>query len=92
MKINRTDLLWNYAASFMRVASALVVLPLILKMLPSEEMGLWTVMISLNSMIYLLDLKGSMLSLQSYVKIRVLIGLPLNRGRVFLVGKLRPLV
>ncbi len=55
MKINRTDLLWNYAASFMRVASALVVLPLILKMLPSEEMGLWTVMISLNSMIYLLD-------------------------------------
>ena len=55
MKIGRTDLLWNYGASFMRVASALVVLPIILKMLPSEEMGLWSVMISLNSMIYLLD-------------------------------------
>ncbi|HBY01995.1 MAG TPA: hypothetical protein DEG92_05565 [Rikenellaceae bacterium] len=55
MKIGRTDLLWNYGASFMRVASALVVLPLILKMLPREEMGLWSVMISLNSMIYLLD-------------------------------------
>src|SRR5512133_2685353 len=55
MKIGRTDLLWNYGASFMRVASALVVLPLILKMLPSEEMGLWSVMISVNSMIYLLD-------------------------------------
>jgi len=39
----------------MRVASALIVLPLILRMLPEEEVGLWTVMIGLNSMIYLLD-------------------------------------
>jgi len=39
----------------MRVASALLVLPLILKMLPKEEVGLWSVMIGLNSMIYLLD-------------------------------------
>ena len=39
----------------MRVASALVVLPLILRMLTQEEVGLWSVMIGLNSMIYLLD-------------------------------------
>ena len=39
----------------MRVASALIVLPLILRMLPKEEVGLWTIMIGLNSMIYLLD-------------------------------------
>ncbi|PKP00159.1 MAG: hypothetical protein CVU13_01215 [Bacteroidetes bacterium HGW-Bacteroidetes-8] len=39
----------------MRVASALIVLPLILRMLPQEEVGLWSVMIGLNSMIYLLD-------------------------------------
>lgn len=55
MKISRADVFWNYGATFMRVASALVVLPLILKMLPKEEVGLWTVMIGLNSMIYLLD-------------------------------------
>ena len=39
----------------MRVASGLIVLPLILRMLPQEEVGLWTVMIGLNSMVYLLD-------------------------------------
>lgn len=55
MKISRADLFWNYGATFMRVASGLIVLPLILRMLPSQEVGLWTVMISLNSIIYLLD-------------------------------------
>lgn len=55
MKVTRADLFWNYGATFMRVASALIVLPLILRMLPKEEVGLWTIMIGLNSMIYLLD-------------------------------------
>ncbi len=55
IKVGKSDLFWNYGASFMRVASGVIVLPLILRMLPSEEVGLWTVMIGLNSMIYLLD-------------------------------------
>ncbi len=55
LRVTKGDVLWNYGATFMRVASALVVLPLILRMLPEEEVGLWTVMIGLNSMIYLLD-------------------------------------
>ncbi|MBP9019862.1 MAG: hypothetical protein KBG04_08610, partial [Bacteroidales bacterium] len=57
MEVNtgRSDLLWNYAASFMRLASALIILPLILHLLPVEEVGLWNIMISLNAMIYLLD-------------------------------------
>ena len=55
MKVTKADVLWNYGATFMRVASALIVLPLILRMLPQEEVGVWSVMIGLNSMIYLLD-------------------------------------
>jgi len=55
LKVTKADVLWNYGATFMRVASALIVLPLILRMLPQEEVGLWSVMIGLNSMIYLLD-------------------------------------
>ncbi len=55
MKITKADLFWNYGATFMRVASALIVLPVILRMLPEQEVGLWSVMIGLNSMIYLLD-------------------------------------
>ncbi|PKP41268.1 MAG: hypothetical protein CVT93_08990 [Bacteroidetes bacterium HGW-Bacteroidetes-10] len=55
MKIGRRDLIWNYAASFMRVASALIILPIILKMLPAEDYGLWSIMLSLKAMTDLLD-------------------------------------
>jgi O-antigen/teichoic acid export membrane protein len=39
----------------MRLASAMIILPLILRLLPDQEVGLWNVMIGLNAMIYLLD-------------------------------------
>lgn len=55
MRVQRADVYWNYAATFMRMASAIIILPLILRLLPSEEVGLWTVMIGLNAMIYMLD-------------------------------------
>ncbi len=55
MNITRADLFWNYGATFMRVASGIIVLPVILRMLPAHDVGLWSIMIGLNSMIYLLD-------------------------------------
>ena len=55
MKIGRRDLLWNYGASFMRVASALIILPLILKMLSPEDYGLWSIMLSIKAITELLD-------------------------------------
>lgn len=55
MRVQRADVYWNYAATFMRMASAIIILPLILRLLPSEEVGLWSVMIGLNAMIYMLD-------------------------------------
>ncbi len=55
MKVGKSDLFWNYGASFMRVASGVIVLPLILRMLSSEDAGLWGVMMSLYGMIILLD-------------------------------------
>ncbi len=55
MKLGRRDLLWNYGASFMRVASALIILPLILKMLSPEDYGLWSIMLSIKAITELLD-------------------------------------
>lgn len=55
MKLGRRDLLWNYGASFMRVASALIILPLILKMLSPEDYGLWSIMLSIKAVTELLD-------------------------------------
>ena len=55
MKVERADVIWNYSATLMRMASALVILPLMLHMLSAEEFGLWSVMIELYAMINLLD-------------------------------------
>lgn len=56
MDINKSDVIWNYGATFMRVASMVLVFPLIIKMLSADDVGLWTgVMINLTSMITMLD-------------------------------------
>ncbi|MEZ7954110.1 MAG: polysaccharide biosynthesis protein, partial [Bacteroidales bacterium] len=55
MDLGRRDLLWNYGASFMRVASALIILPLILKMISPEDYGLWSIMLSIKAITELLD-------------------------------------
>jgi len=55
MQIGRKDLLWNYAATSMRILSGIIVLPITLRMLPSEEMGIWSIFLSLMTVTSLLD-------------------------------------
>jgi len=55
MQIGRKDLLWNYAATSMRILSGIIVLPITLRMLPSEEMGIWSIFLSLMTITALLD-------------------------------------
>ena len=55
MQIGRKDLLWNYAATSMRILSGIIVLPVTLRMLPSEEMGIWSIFLSLMTITSLLD-------------------------------------
>lgn len=56
MKINKTDVLWNYAATFLRVASYALLLPFILRTMAPEMVGVWSVFIAINSFAALLDL------------------------------------
>lgn len=55
MKIGRKDIFWNYAATFMRIASGIIILPLVLRMLPTEEYALWTIFLTISSLTALLD-------------------------------------
>ena len=55
MQIGRKDLFWNYAATSMRILSGIVVLPIALRTLPSEEMGIWSIFLSLITITSLLD-------------------------------------
>jgi len=55
MQIGRKDLFWNYAATSMRILSGIIVLPVVLRMFPSEEVGIWGIFLSLMTITALLD-------------------------------------
>jgi len=55
MQIGRKDIYWNYAATFLRIAAAAILLPFILRMMPSEMVGIWTVFITITAFAGLLD-------------------------------------
>ena len=55
MKIGRKDVAWNFAATSLRIASGVIVLPLVLRLLPSQEVGLWNIFLTIGSLAALLD-------------------------------------
>jgi len=55
MEIGKKDIYWNYAATFLKIAAAVLLMPLILKRLPSEEVGIWSVFITVTAFSNLLD-------------------------------------
>jgi len=56
LKITNEDLIWNYGATFFRIASSVLLLPLILRVMPAETVGIWTVFLTITAFINLLDL------------------------------------
>ena len=55
MHIGRKDLLWNYAATSMRFLLGIIVMPITLRLFPSEEVGLWGIFTALIPLPSLLD-------------------------------------
>jgi O-antigen/teichoic acid export membrane protein len=55
IKITKKDVLWSYFAQIFTVASGLITLPLILKLLSAEEIGMNYLMLSLGALVGLFD-------------------------------------
>lgn len=55
INITRKDIVWGYVAIVISLAAGLVTLPLILNKLPSEEVGLYYLMLSVSALVALLD-------------------------------------
>ena len=55
MQITKADATWNLIATTLRVASGIIVLPLVLYFLPQEDLALWTIFLSFGAMVVLLD-------------------------------------
>jgi O-antigen/teichoic acid export membrane protein len=55
ISIARPDVVWSFFASFFRIASTALLLPIILNKLPSEDVGLWTIFMSVTLIVTLFD-------------------------------------
>jgi O-antigen/teichoic acid export membrane protein len=55
IQIDRKDVIWNYAATFLKIASSALLLPFILKMMPTEMVGIWSIFMTISALSVLLD-------------------------------------
>ena len=53
--ITKKDIIWGYIAKFFLIASGLITLPLVLKLLTPEEIGMNYLLLTISSMVALLD-------------------------------------
>lgn len=56
MHITKIDVIWSYCGYILRFFSGVLLLPLMLRMLSSEEMGIWYVFLAIGSMTQMLDM------------------------------------
>ena len=56
IKISKFDIIWSYAAQFFNLGTGFISLPLILKLLSADEVGLNYILLSINSIIALFDM------------------------------------
>lgn len=55
MNITRKDISWNFVATFLKIGSSALLLPIILKLMPSEMVGIWSIFITITAFATLLD-------------------------------------
>ena len=55
ININKKDVLWSYFSKFFNLASGLLILPLMLTMLSEDEVGMNYLMLTIGSLVTLLD-------------------------------------
>ena len=54
-KIGNKDLVWSVLATFFKMGAGVLLFPVILRMLPAETVGIWTVFTVVTSLSLLLD-------------------------------------
>lgn len=53
--IGKKDVIWSYIGSFFKVAANIILLPVVLKLLTDDELGIWYVFGSISQIVVLLD-------------------------------------
>ena len=53
ISLSKNDIIWGYFAQFFSIASGIITLPLILRMLSAEEIGMNYLMLTIGSLVAL---------------------------------------
>ena len=53
--IGKQDIIWNYLSTFLQIGSGIILFPLILRMLSSETVGIWSIFTTIFLFVSLLD-------------------------------------
>lgn len=54
--VSKNDIIWSYLGYVLKVCSSIILLPLVLQKLTTDELGVWYVFLSIGALIQLLDL------------------------------------
>lgn len=65
-QVGKRALLWGYVAQLFQYGTALLILPIVLNKLPSDDMAIWYIFMSINSIVSLIDF-GFSLSISKQV-------------------------
>ena len=55
IKINKSDLVWNYAATFLKIGSSILLMPIILHKMSPESVGIWNIFLTISFFLSLVD-------------------------------------
>ena len=55
IKVSKSDVVWSYVAQFFNIGAGFITLPLILHMLSTEEIAMNYLMLTIGSMVALID-------------------------------------
>lgn len=55
IKITKKDVIWGYTAQFLNYGTGIILLPIILRLLPSDILGIWYIFITISGFVFMLD-------------------------------------
>ena len=53
--INKSDLVWNYAATFLKIGSSILLMPIILHKMSPESVVIWNIFLTISFFLSLVD-------------------------------------
>lgn len=53
--IDKADIIWSYVAQFFNMGASIIILPIILKILPQDVLGIWYIFLTIGAFVALLD-------------------------------------